>query len=86
MTNSNSKPGYKSTEFWLTLVSVCVGLVLSSGIVTNSAALQGIGFLASCLASMGYSVGRSLHKGKADSARITAQVLADTALKKKSSD
>lgn len=60
------KPGYKTTEFWLSTVAVIVGLVMASGaIVEGSQAAQIAGFIASALAAMGYSYSRGNTKAGA---------------------
>lgn len=70
------KPGYKTSEFWLTLAAVVVGLLLASGVLTDSpTALKIAAFVASALASLGYQFNRSktkvaesiVAKSKADS-------------------
>jgi len=49
----NSKPGYKTTEFWLSLASIILGVVMSSGAVDpNNKAL---GLAASILGALGYT-------------------------------
>lgn len=58
-----SKPGYRTTEFWLTAAAAVTGLLISSGIVpTESAWAEALGLVAAALASMGYSVSRGAAK------------------------
>jgi len=57
------KPGYKTTEFWLTVVATTIGLLMASGAITpGSGADRWIGLIATGLASLGYSVSRGLAK------------------------
>lgn len=58
-----TKPGWKTTEFWLTVVSQIVGLVWASGVITEgSNADRVLGLAAAALASVGYAVSRGLAK------------------------
>lgn len=63
-TNKEVKPGYKSTEFWLTLVATIIGAVLASGITGDNQWVQMVGAIASVLAPAAYARGRSLVKAK----------------------
>lgn len=57
------KPGYKTTEFWLTLAAAMVGLFIASGAVgSDHIAMKIAGFAAAALASLGYSVSRGIAK------------------------
>ena len=56
------KQGYKTTEFWLSLISILSGAVLSSGAVQNNTILQGLGLVTSALAALGYSGSRAFSK------------------------
>jgi hypothetical protein len=58
------RPGYRTTEFWLSAAASVVGLLLAADVLApGSAAGQVVGVLASALAAMGYSVSRSRVKG-----------------------
>lgn len=58
-----TKPGYKTTEFWLSTIAVLIGLAYGSGLVSEgSQADKIVGFIAAALASLGYSVSRGLAK------------------------
>lgn len=60
------KPGYKTTEFWLSLVATLVGVLWASGAVSEgSMADKIIGLAAMALSQLGYTVSRGLAKGKA---------------------
>ena len=56
------KPGWKTTEFWLTLVASLVGLVLASGAISHDPTLQALGMVSSALSSMGYGMSRAKTK------------------------
>ena len=59
------KPGYKTSEFWLSAVATIGGLVLASGaFVEGDTGFKIASLVMSALASMGYSASR----GKAKSA------------------
>jgi len=58
------KTGYKTTEFWLSLIAVLVGALLASGAISNDYVLQILGVAASTLGALGYSGLRT--KAKAD--------------------
>lgn len=57
-----NKPGYKTTEFWLSVAAFFIGALLASGVVTHDPTLQGLGLIASALSALGYEAGRSLVK------------------------
>ena len=58
----SSKPGIKTSEWWLSLAALLTGALLSSGLVSNSLALQCIGGVATLLTALGYQVSRSFVK------------------------
>jgi len=82
--SNNSKPGYKSTEFWLSCVGLVGGLVLS--VMPESPWANIVGGILSAVCGASYTIGRSWAKGKADSAAVNAKTIAETLLKKSSSD
>lgn len=54
------KPGYKTTEFWFSLVVMIVGAVLASGVVAEgSLASQILGGVMAVLAQLGYAKSRA---------------------------
>lgn len=58
-----TKPGWKTTEFWLTAAAALLGLAWASGFVPVDSTLDRVlGLVASALASLGYSVSRGLAK------------------------
>lgn len=53
-------PGYKTSEFWLTLLAVLLTTFLASGVVTDtSSAAKVVGYLVSVLAALGYTAART---------------------------
>ena len=73
-----SKPGYKSTEFWLTFVALLIGALLSSGVVQESTSVhQMVVFVASALAAMGYTAGRTFVKHSTTKAKAIIAVNTD---------
>lgn len=69
-TNSAVKPAWKSTEFWLTAVTMVVGLLLSSGVLSpedpgQAKLLQLLGLASTLLSSLGYTAARTSAKNKA---------------------
>ena len=60
------KPGFKTSEFWLVAATVLVGLLIGSGAIpAESVWAKALGFIASALASMGYSYSRAKVKASA---------------------
>jgi hypothetical protein len=70
-TNNNkneTKPGYKSTEFWITLCVTLASLAWGAGFVDPegvSNADKVFGFVCSAAAALGYTISRGLAKTKA---------------------
>ena len=63
--NTDPKPGYKTTEFWLSALCALVSLLWGVGILNPEGAgtaNQVFGFVASALAALGYTVSRGLAK------------------------
>ncbi len=57
------KPGYKTTEFWLTTAATVVGALLASGAIPDSSGFgKVLGVVAMALASAGYSTSRGIAK------------------------
>jgi len=60
-----TKPGYRTTEFWLTAVTVLIGLAYGTGLIHNGGTVDHvIGLGVAVLAKLGYTVSRTLAKGK----------------------
>lgn len=58
------KPGYKTTEFWLSSLATVIGILAASGVIVEGSQLnQIVGLAASVLASLGYSISRGMAKG-----------------------
>ena len=64
------KAGYKTTEFWLTVLAMLVGAVMASGLLPGGAPTQIAGIVASGLGSLGYTVSRTSAKNAAGSAVV----------------
>jgi hypothetical protein len=57
------KPGYKTTEFWLAFAASVVGAAFASGLIPSESPIEKIlGLAATVLASLGYTVSRTLVK------------------------
>lgn len=66
----NPKPGYKTTEFWLTLIANLIGVTLASGLVLPETQLgQGLGLATVVLSNLGYTVNRSVVKARFEDSR-----------------
>jgi hypothetical protein len=53
------KPGYKTTEFWLSFAAVLVGGVAASGVIPSESVWERIvGLVVSALAALGYTGAR----------------------------
>lgn len=62
-------PGWKTSEFWLSLVAALVGAVMASGIIpTGSVWVQVVGIVATILGALGYQVSRTSVKTSAHDA------------------
>ena len=66
-TKTTPKPGYKTTEFWLSLVATLMGILLASGamdtVPEDSWIARIVGGVVALLASLGYSASRAKVKG-----------------------
>jgi len=61
------KPGWKTSEFWLTVAAMLVGLFVASGILpTEHLAMKICGFALAALTSLGYTVSRAGVKKSGD--------------------
>lgn len=60
------KPGYKTTEFWLSSAATLVGLVLASGAIPSDGPwVQVTGLITGILGALGYTVSRGNVKAAA---------------------
>ena len=58
-----TKPGYKTTEFYLSTAAAVLGAVMASGLVPSAGPwAQLVGIAAVVLSSMGYTVSRGMAK------------------------
>jgi hypothetical protein len=74
MSATEPKPGYRSTEFWLSAIAAVVGLIISSGALeAGSTAAQIVGVVASALVAMGYTAARGRVKADAEKAKGAAE-------------
>jgi hypothetical protein len=63
--NKETKPGYKSTEFWITLAVTLCSLAWGAGVVDPEGASNAdkvFGFICSAAAALGYTISRGLAK------------------------
>lgn len=67
------KPGFKSTEFWMTLIGVVSGIIMS--VAPDNIYTQGIGAVLAAALGSSYTLGRSQIKGKESHARIVADAI-----------
>lgn len=61
-TPAPTKPGYRTTEFWLSLLATLLTALFASGVLTSSTALAIAGMAATVLTALGYKVSRTLIK------------------------
>lgn len=66
-------PGWKTSEFWLTLVTQAIGAVAASGAATGSPWVQATGVATAALAALGYNVSRAQVKSKSMSEAFGAK-------------
>jgi len=64
----DTKPGYKTTEFWLSLLATLLGFLLASGVMDavpeESWIAKLVGGLVAVLATLGYSASRAKVKSE----------------------
>jgi hypothetical protein len=57
------KPGYKTSEFWLSMGALIVGALFASGVFpAESGGEKVLGLAATVLTTLGYTVSRSIVK------------------------
>ena len=57
------KPGYKTSEFWLSTAATLLGALFASGVVSDGGQLAKVlGLVTSLLAALGYTVARTKAK------------------------
>lgn len=73
----SAKPGYKTTEFWMTVLSTALTVATSSGLlVAGSLVEKVVGVGVTLLGLLGYHVSRGLAKG--NQAGITIETFGDS--------
>lgn len=57
------KAGWKTSEFWLSLVAMLMGVLLTSGVIPETGVWSQVaGIVCTILAAFGYSVSRGVAK------------------------
>ena len=55
-----TKPGYKTTEFWLSLAAILLGALFASGAISDGGTVAKVaGLASSVLGALGYTVSRT---------------------------
>jgi hypothetical protein len=63
VTDPAVKPGYQTTEFWMTAGATVVGLAIASGVIPTTGYWPSIvALIVSAFAAMGYTVSRTVVK------------------------
>ena len=60
------KTGYKTTEFWMTLVTVGVGMLIASGALSDdegALVIEAMGILLAAIVTRAYAISRGIAKG-----------------------
>lgn len=60
-----TKPGFKTSEFWLKVGAMALTAAYASGALTNNTALAIAGIAATILGALGYTVSRTMIKAAA---------------------
>ena len=72
---NSTKPGFKTSEFWLAAAAQIAGLVIASGVIAPESPWERIvGLVTMALATLGYSASRSQVKSSAAMADVPAEV------------
>lgn len=69
---SGPKPGYKTTEFWLALITNIVGSLMASGAITDDRVLKILGTAGAVLTTLGYTASRVATKNSANASPANA--------------
>lgn len=68
------KPGYMTTEFWLSLLATVLTLLIASGVIPTGSPVQGyITEALFVLGAAGYHAGRSITKASAASDPVSGR-------------
>lgn len=63
----DTKPGYRTTEFWMSLIAVVLGALVASGTFTlEGTSAQVVGLVQSALVALGYTGARLTLKRTAE--------------------
>lgn len=65
MNNDQIKPGYKTTEFWLSAIAMLISILYGSGFIDpdgGTAASKAVALVAGAMAAMGYTISRTISK------------------------
>ncbi len=61
--NTVVKPGYKTSEFWLTLGATVVGFLIASGVIPETGVWpKVVALVTAAFTAMGYTISRGLAK------------------------
>lgn len=71
------KPGFKSTEFWMSLIGLVGGMLMS--VAPDNLYTQAIGAVLAAVLGSSYTLGRAHTKGK----EVHAKVISEAISKKK---
>lgn len=72
----NERPGWQTSEFWLTLVAVILTAILSSGAIDDVPTVaKVISAIVAALAALGYTGGRAMLKGMKISAEAKREAI-----------
>ena len=75
---SEPKPGYKTTEFWLSLLGAALGAIMASGAFDeDSKVIQLVGTGLFLLTTMGYTVGRIKVKNATTTNKVSDNTMSD---------
>ena len=75
---------FKRSEFWLSIVGMVGGLLM--GTMPDNVYSQAVGAILAAVCGSSYTLGRSYKKSRVEATETHARVLAESMLKKKSSD
>lgn len=75
-----TKPGYKTTEFWLSMAAVLCGALMASGIFEGLGqdhwAVKVVGLATTVLGALGYTAARGIVKANGSKQKALAEIAA----------
>lgn len=74
--NQTNKPGWQTTEFWLTFIAHIVGFLSVSGLLNTTKEITILAMAASILSQLGYTASRTYLKGKETGDAVAAPATA----------